>query len=189
MQEHHDHDHHEHDENCTCGCHDHDHHDHDHDHDEHHDHHDHDDHDHDHHEHHDHDHDHHDHDHAHDENCTCGCHDHDEHHDHDHHDHDHAHGHHHADEVFTSWGMETGAKFTEDQLKTIMQTLSEDASYGTILRAKGMVAGEGTEWLFFDMVPEEYEIRKGAAQFTGRICVIGSKINEDKLKALFGEAL
>lgn len=189
MHEHHDHDHHEHDENCTCGCHDHDHHDHDHDHDEHHDHHDHDDHDHDHHEHHDHDHDHHDHDHAHDENCTCGCHDHDEHHDHDHHDHDHAHGHHHADEVFTSWGMETGAKFTEDQLKTIMQTLSEDASYGTILRAKGMVAGEGTEWLFFDMVPEEYEIRKGAAQFTGRICVIGSKINEDKLKALFGEAL
>lgn len=84
--------------------------------------------------------------------------------------------------------METGAKFTEERLKSIMQQLSEDTSYGTILRAKGMVAGEGTEWLFFDMVPEEFEVRKGAAQFTGRICVIGSKIHEDKLRTLFGEA-
>ena len=84
--------------------------------------------------------------------------------------------------------METGARFTEAHLKNIMQQLSEDTSYGMILRAKGMVAGEGAQWLFFDMVPEEYEVRKGAAQFTGRICVIGAKINEDKLKTLFGEA-
>ena len=159
VHEHHHHEHEEHDENCTCGCHDHDHDEHEHHHDDH-----------------DHEHE------EHDENCTCGCHDHD-------HEHHHEHGHHHADEVFTSWGMETGSKFTEERLKSIMQTLSEDESYGTILRAKGMVAGDGADWLFFDMVPEEYEIRKGAAQFTGRICVIGSKINEDKLKQLFGETL
>ena len=160
--------------------------------------------------HHEHAHEHdHEHEHEeHDEDCTCGCHDHEHSHEHDHeheheehdedctcgcHDHDHEHhheyGHHHADEVFTSWGMETGAKYTEERLKTIMQKLSKDTSYGIILRAKGMVAGEGAEWLFFDMVPEEYEIRKGAAQFTGRICVIGSKINEEKLKELFGEVL
>lgn len=170
----HAHEHEEHDENCTCGCHDHEH--------DHHEHTDHDpDHEHNHHEHTDHDHADHDH-HDHDENCTCGCHDHD-------HDHHHDHGHHHADEVFTSWGMETGARYTEEHLKSIMQKLSEDAAYGTILRAKGMVAGDGTDWLFFDMVPEEYEIRKGTAQFTGRICVIGAKIDEEKLKALFGEAL
>lgn len=177
----HDHEQHEHDENCTCGCHDHDH-EHHHDHEEDHDHEHHHDHEeaHDHEHHHDHDHEHH-HDHEeHDENCTCGCHDHDHHHDH---------GHHHADEVFTSWGMETGSRYSEERLKTIMQKLSEGREYGTILRAKGMVAGVGEEWFFFDMVPEEYEIRKGAAQFTGRICVIGAQINEDKLKQLFGEVL
>ena len=158
----HDHGHEKHDEGYTCGCHDHEHH-------------------------HEHEH-HHDHGHEeHEENCTCGCHDHEHNHEHNH-EHHHDHDHHHADEVFTSWGMETGARFTEAHLKNIMQQLSEDTSYGMILRAKGMVAGEGAQWLFFDMVPEEYEVRKGAAQFTGRICVIGAKINEDKLKTLFGEA-
>ena len=166
-EHHHDHDHEEHDENCTCGCHDHDH-----DHEEHEHHHDHDhDHDHEEHEHH-HDHDH-DHDHEeHDENCTCGCHDH--------------HHHHHADEVFTSWGQETVKTFTKEQIEGILKKLSEDTAYGMVLRAKGMVAGADGQWIYFDMVPEEYEVRDGAPEFTGRICVIGSKLAEDKLAELFG---
>jgi G3E family GTPase len=175
---------HEHDENCTCGCHDHDH---DHDH-HHHEHHDHDHHDHDHHDH-DHDHHHHEHDHEHhehDENCTCGCHDHDhDHHDHDHdHDHDHHH-HHHADEVFSSWGRETVRKYSRDEIASILQALSDDESYGMVLRAKGMLEAEDGTWTYFDMVPGEADIRSGNPEYTGRICVIGSKMNEEKLEALW----
>ena len=168
--------HHEHGEDCGCG---HDHH-HDHAHDENcgcgHDHH---------------------HDHVHDESCGC-----DDHHDHnescgcghDHHDHNescgcghdhHDHGHHHADEVFTSWGRETVKSFTREEIAHILKTLESDDSYGMILRAKGMVAGDG-EWLYFDMVPEEHEVRSGAAEYTGRICVIGSDLKEEKLAELFG---
>jgi G3E family GTPase len=196
LKEAHEHHHHEHDEDCTCGCHDHDHdhehhhHDHDeecHDHDhEHHHHHDHDeechDHGHEHHHHHDHDHEnhHHDHDHEHDENCTCGCHDHD-------HDHDHHHGHHHADEVFTSWGKETAKKYSREELEHILAELSGDNdTYGIVLRAKGMLPDAEGEWHYFDMVPEETEIRTGAPEYTGRICVIGSKLKEEKLTELFG---
>ena len=200
----HDH-HHDHDENCTCGCHDHHHdhddhdhcheHDHDHDHDDHdhehchehhhdHDHdehhHDHDDHDHehchDHHHEHDHDEHHHDHHHDHDENCTCGCHDH-------HHDH---HGHHHADEVFTSWGMETPNTYTPERMEEILTAL-DSGEYGAILRAKGMVpAGDGT-WVYYDYVPEEHDIREGKPAVTGKICVIGSNLAEEKLAELFGK--
>ena len=162
---HHDHHHHEHDENCTCGCHDHDH---DHDH---------------HHEHHDHDHDHHHHEH--DENCTCGCHDHD--HDHDGHDHDHHHhhGHHHADEVFSSWGKETVKKYNKEELKVKLAALDTEGAYGMVLRAKGMVAGDDGQWIYFDMVPGECEVRSGQPEFTGRICVIGSKLKEEALAELF----
>ena len=186
--------HHDHDEECGCG---HDHH-HDHDHDEHeHHHHEHDEHEHHHHEHdehehhhHDHDehehhhhehdeHEHHHHDHDHDEECGCGC-GHDHHHDH--------HGHHHADEVFTSWGKETIQTYTKEEISNILKTLESDSSYGTILRAKGMVAGADGEWIYFDMVPEEHEVRTGAAEYTGRICVIGSKLDEHKLEELFGIA-
>ena len=166
--------HHDHDEECGCG---HDHH-HDHDHDEHeHHHHEHDEHEHHHHEHDEHEHHHHDHDH--DEECGCGC-GHDHHHDH--------HGHHHADEVFTSWGKETIQTYTKEEISNILKTLESDPSYGTILRAKGMVAGADGEWIYFDMVPEEHEVRTGAAEYTGRICVIGSKLDEHKLEALFGIA-
>ena len=165
-EHHHDHDHEEHDENCTCGCHDHDH-----DHEEHEHHHDHDhDHDHEEHEHH-HDHDH-DHDHEeHDENCTCGCHDH--------------HHHHHADEVFTSWGKETPHKYNEDKLREILDTLADTEKYGVILRAKGIVPSDAGEWLYFDLVPGEFEVRKGKADITGKLCVIGSKLKEDDLAELF----
>lgn len=163
--------HHDHDEECGCG---HEHHHHDHDEHEHH-HHDHDEH-----EHHDHDHDeHHHHDHDHGEECGCGC-GHDHHHDH--------HGHHHADEVFTSWGKETIQTYTKEEISNILKTLESDSSYGTILRAKGMVAGADGEWIYFDMVPEEHEVRTGAAEYTGRICVIGSKLDEHKLEELFGIA-
>ena len=130
----------------------------------------------------------HEHHHEHDENCTCGCHDHEHHH---HHDdecgcgHDHHH-HHHADEVFTSWGQETVKTFTKEQIEGILKKLSEDTAYGMVLRAKGMVAGADGQWIYFDMVPEEYEVRDGAPEFTGRICVIGSKLAEDKLAELFG---
>ena len=130
----------------------------------------------------------HDHDHDHGDECTCGCHDHEHHH---HHDdecgcgHEHHH-HHHADEVFTSWGQETVKTFTKEQIEGILKKLSEDTAYGMVLRAKGMVAGADGQWIYFDMVPEEYEVRDGAPEFTGRICVIGSKLAEDKLAELFG---
>ena len=123
-----------------------------------------------------HDHDHHDHEH--DENCTCGCHD---------HDHEHHHHHHHADEVFTSWGKETVRKFSRAEIEEILKTLSEDASYGVILRAKGMLEDENGVWTYFDMVPEEYELRDGNPEYTGRICVIGSKMDEEKLEKLWFE--
>ena len=165
----------EHDHDEECGC------DHDHDH-EGHEHHDHD-HDHEGHEHHhghDHeDHDHHDHDHG--EGCTCGCHDHDHHH-HHHHDHD---GHHHADEVFTSWGVETPRRYGTEELKAILEKLSGTEEYGIILRAKGIVQNTAGSWMQFDLVPEEYEVRGGSPDYTGRLCVIGSKLNEDALKSLF----
>jgi len=178
----HDHHHHEHGEDCTCGCHDHDHeHDHHHhDHDEHHEHHHHDyD---EHHEHHDHDHDeHHEHHHhEHDENCTCGCHDHD-------HDHGHHH-HHHADDVFTSWGKETPHKFDRARIEEILKIFCDTEDYGTILRAKGMVEGTDGTWIYFDMVPGEYELREGQPDYTGRLCVIGTDIDEHKLMELFGIA-
>ena len=154
----HDHEHHDHDHDDHCGCdHDHEHHDHDHD---------------------DHcgcDHDHEHHDHDHDDHCGCG---------HDH-DHDHHH-HHHADEVFTSWGKETPRKYTKEEVETILKALSADGNeYGIILRAKGMLPSPDGTWIYFDMVPEEYEIREGQPEYTGRLCVIGSKIDEAKLEKLF----
>ena len=159
--EEHEHHHHDHDyEECGCG------HDHDHDHEEH--------------EHHHHDHDH--------EECGCG-HDHD--HDHDHEEcgcgHDHHH-HHHADEVFTSWGRETIKKYTREGLEKMLEALSASEDYGIILRAKGMLPAEDGTWIYFDMVPEETEIREGAPEYTGRLCVIGSKLKEEKLAELFGLA-
>ena len=166
---------HHHDGECGCGHHhDHDHHDHEHDHDGecgcgHH-----------------HDRDHHDHEHDHDGECGCG-----HHHDHDHHDHEHDHdgecgcGHHHADDVFTSWGVETAHKFTEEELTEILHKLAETKDYGDVLRAKGIVAAAEGEWFHFDLVPEETEIRRGAADFTGRICVIGADLKEDAIKELF----
>ena len=158
--------HHHHDEHCGCGCEDpkHEHHHHDHDEDEH-----------EHHHHHDHEeHHHHDHD-DHDENCTCGCHD---------HDHEHHH-HHHADEIFTSWGMETPTAYTKDEIETILKKLDDTDTYGVILRAKGMLPSNDGTWINFDYVPEESNVRTGAPEVTGKICVIGSKLNEDNLKALF----
>ncbi len=175
-EHHHDHDH----EECGCG--------HDHDHEHHHDH-DHEEcgcgHDHDHEHHHDHDH----------EECGCGHdHDHEHHHDHDHeecgcgHDHDHHH-HHHADEVFTSWGKETTKKYTKEGIHEILEALSNhNDEYGMVLRAKGMVEGEDGQWIYFDMVPGEADVREGAPEYTGRICVIGSKMNEANLARLFGLA-
>ena len=132
-----------------------------------------------------------DHEHHHDHACGCGeDHHHEEVHEH-HHDHacgcghDHHHGHHHADEVFTSWGRETIKKYTKEKLEKILDTLSESEEYGTILRAKGMLPCEDGTWIYFDMVPEETEIRSGAPEYTGRLCVIGSKLNEEKLAELF----
>ena len=162
VHEHGEHHHHDHDDECGCG----------HDHDEH-----------DHH-HHDHDdecgcgHDHHDHDHHHDhdDECSCG------------HDHHHDHHHHHADEVFTSWGRETIKKYTREGLEKMLEALSASEDYGIILRAKGMLPAENGTWIYFDMVPEETEIREGAPEYTGRLCVIGSKLKEDKLAELFGLA-
>ena len=184
-EHHHDHEH-EHNEHCTCGCHDHDH---DHDHEEH-----------------EHHHDHH-HEHEHDEHCSCGCHDHD--HDHDHeehehhhehhhehehehdehcscgcHDHDHEH-HHHADEVFTSWGMETPRKFSQAEIQALLDALEDEAKYGAVLRAKGIVDASDGEWIYFDYVPGESDIRRGNPAVTGRFCVIGSGLKEDALKELF----
>ena len=196
VHEHGEHHHHDHEDECGCG-HDHDEHDHHHDHDEHEHHHDECgcDHDHDEHEHH-HDHEGHEHHHDHDDECGCG-HDHDEHeHHHEHHhDHDHEcgcghnhhdHHHHHADEVFTSWGRETIKKYTKENLEKMLEALSASDEYGIILRAKGMLPAEDGTWIYFDMVPEETEIREGAPEYTGRLCVIGSKLNEDKLAELFG---
>ena len=151
---------HHHEEGECCG--------HDHEHGHEHDHHDHE---------HGHEHDYHDHDHHHDHDGCCG---------HDHH-HDHA-GHHHADEVFTSWGRETIHTYTKEQISDILKTLESDESYGNVLRAKGMVAGADGEWIYFDMVPEEHEVRTGAPEYTGRICVIGAELNEDRLAELFGLA-
>ena len=161
-EHHHDHEHeHHHD------------HDHDHEHEHHHDH----DHEHEHHHDHDHDHEHehhHDHDHEHGEGCTCGCHD----HDHHHHDHD-------ADEVFISWGKETPHKYTKEKIESILKTFCDTEDYGTILRAKGMVPAEDGTWIYFDMVPGEYELRDGEPDYTGRLCVIGTDIDEHKLEELF----
>ena len=103
------------------------------------------------------------------------------------HDHEHHHHHHHADEVFTSWGKETVRKFSRAEIEEILKTLSEDASYGVILRAKGMLEDENGVWTYFDMVPEEYELRDGNPEYTGRICVIGSKMDEEKLEKLWFE--
>lgn len=120
---------------------------------------------------------HHEHEHHHDGECGCGC----------GHNHDHEHHHHHhADEVFTSWGRETIKTYSREEISRILKTLEEDDTYGTVLRAKGMVAGADGEWIYFDMVPQEHEVRSGAAEYTGRICVIGSRLEEDKLEALFG---
>ena len=179
VHEHGEHHHHDHDHDHECGCS----HDHDHDHEHHHHDHDHEcgcDHDHD----HDHEHHHHDHDHE----CGCGHdHEHEHHHDHDHEcgcGHDHHH--HHADEVFTSWGRETIKKYTKENLEKMLEALSASDEYGIILRAKGMLPAEDGTWIYFDMVPEETEIREGAPEYTGRLCVIGSKLKEDKLAELFG---
>ena len=188
------HHHHDHDEECKCGHHHHDHDEeckcghHHHDHDEeckcgHH--------------HHDHDeececgHHHHDHD----EGCECGHH----HHDHDeececghhHHDHDEEcecghHHHHHADEVFTSFGVETAKKFTVEEIKSVLETFAEDSDFGMVLRAKGIVAGNDGNWIHFDYVPGEPDIRIGSAAVIGRLCVIGSGIVNEKIKELFG---
>ena len=167
------HHHHDDDDDCCCG-HDH----------EHHHHHDHDDDDdcccgHDHEHHHDHDedeeHEHHHH-HDHDDDCCCG------------HDHDHEHHHHHhADEVFTSWGMETIVPVTKDQLEDILKRLAETKEFGDVLRAKGMLPTENPgEWLYFDLVPEQYEIRDGKPDYTGKVCVIGASLKEEELNKVFG---
>ena len=143
---------------------------------------------------HDHEHHHHHHD---DDECECGCHDHEHHHHHDDdddececgcHDHDHEHHHHHADEVFTSWGKETPHKFTKAKIEDVLKTLCETDDYGTILRAKGMVEDENGSWIYFDMVPGEYELRDGEPDYTGRLCVIGTDIDEHRLEELFGIA-
>ena len=171
---HHEHEHHHDHEECGCG------HEHHHEHEHHHDHeecgcdHDH---------HHEHHHDH--------EECGCG---HEHHHEHEHHHdheecgcgHDHHHDHHHADEVFTSWGCETAKTFTKEQIENILYTLSEIEEYGIILRSKGMVEGADGQWIYFDMVPGEADVRNGEPDYTGRICVIGSKLQEQKLAELFG---
>ncbi len=188
--------HHEHDENCTCGCHgnhhdheheEHEHCHHDHEHEEHgHCHHDHEheehehchhDHEHEEHEHCHHDHEHEEHEHHHDENCTCGC------HDHEHHHHDH-HGHHHADEVFTSWGVETANTYSVKEIEEILTAL-DSGEYGMILRSKGMVPSDDGTWIYFDYVPEEHDIRTGKPEVTGKLCVIGSKLEEKKITELF----
>lgn len=181
MEEHHHEHHHEHGEDCTCGCHDHEH--------EHK------------HEHHHHEHEHH---HEHGENCTCGCHEHEhEHHHHEHehhhehgenctcgcHDHDHEHGHHHhhhADDVFTSWGTETPHVFQKETIENALKAFCETEDYGMILRAKGIVPSEDGTWIYFDMVDGEYEMRTGEPDYTGRLCVIGTNVEESKLKELFG---
>ena len=181
------HHHHDHDEHCCCGHHDHEHHHHDHDehcccghHDHEHHHHDHDEHccg------HHAHEHHHHDHD----EHC-CGHHDHEHHHHHDHDEHcscGHDHHHHHADEVFTSWGVETHKKFDRCAIEDALKAL-DSGKYGMVLRAKGIIPANDGTWIHFDMVPEEYDIRTGGAAINGKLCVIGSKLDEAAIAALFG---
>ncbi|MBQ9928135.1 MAG: GTP-binding protein [Lachnospiraceae bacterium] len=184
--EHEHHHHHEHGEDCTCGCHDHDH-----------------EHEHHHHEHEEHEHHHH---HEHGEDCTCGCHDHDheheyhhhEHEEHEHHhhhehgenctcgchDHDH-HGHHHADDVFGSWGVETPAAYSKQEIEAILEELEQESVYGFVLRAKGMVPDKDGGWIYFDYVPGESNVRPGKPDVTGKFCVIGSKLKEEKLAELF----
>lgn len=168
----HEHHHHEHDEECGCEHHEHGHH------------------------HHEHDEEcgceHHEHGHHHEHDGECGC----EHHEHEHHHHEHdgecgcehhehEHHHHHADEVFTSWGVETPNKYEKTALEEILNKLANTNEFGNILRSKGMVPAIDGTWLYFDLVPQEYEIREGKPDFTGRICVIGEKLQEDKLKELF----
>lgn len=148
--------HHDHDENCTCGCGGH---------------------------HHDHEHHEHEHHHEHDEHCECGCGGH--HHDHEHHEHEHHH-HHHADEVFSSWGVETVKKFDKGELEKALAVLSDEATYGVILRAKGIIEGADGKWIHFDYVPDGIDVREGCAAHIGMLCVIGSKISESALKTLFG---
>lgn len=164
---HHDHDHehehhHEHGEDCTCGCHDHEHGEHEHHHHEHegHKHH-----------HHDHEHEHH---HEHGEDCTCGC-----------HDHDHEHHHHHVDEVFQSWGAETARAYTVEEIQAALEALDDAEAYGTILRAKGIVAGTDGQWIHYDYVPGTPDVRHGCAAAIGRLCVIGADLKEDAVAKLF----
>ena len=191
------HHHHDHEHGEECGCHDHEHHHHDHEHGEecgcH---------DHEHHHYHDHEHDEecgchdheHHHDHEHDHGEECGCHDHEHHnHDHDHGEgcscgcHDHDHHHHHADEVFTSWGMETAAPIKREDLEAVLEDLAETTHYGEVLRAKGMLpTDKAGEWLYFDLVPEQYEIREGKPDYTGKVCVIGARLKEEELNKAFG---
>ncbi len=166
------HEHHHHDGE-ECHCHDHEHHHHDGEECHHHEH-----------EHHHHDdeechhHDHeHEHEHHHHDGEECHCHD----HEHEHHNH-----HHHADDVFTSWGVETARKYTKEEIENILSAFDDSEKYGTILRAKGIVAGKDGEWIHYDFVPGESDVRTGAADYTGRICVIGAKLNEEELKKLFG---
>ena len=172
-EEHH---HHHHDEECGCGHHhdeeEHEHHHHDEEGHEHHHHHDEEEHEHHHHDEEGHDHEHHHHDHGPD--CTCGC-----------HDHNHEHGHHHADEVFTSWGMETPTAYSKDEITHILEELEDESQYGFVLRAKGMVPGTEGGWVYFDYVPGESNVRDGKADVTGKFCVIGSQLKEENLKKLF----
>ena len=180
-EHHHHHHHHDHDEHCECGCHDHEH--------EHHHHHDHD-------EHcecgcHEHEHEHH---HDHDEHCECGCHDHE--HEHHHHHDEHCecgcgghHHHHHAHDVFVSAGAETTAKFNAEKLAEQLDELCDEGKYGIVLRAKGIVAGDDGNWIHFDYVPGEPDIRTGAAGIIGRLCVIGSNLNIAAIGELLGVAL
>ncbi len=161
--EHEHHHHHDHDEDCDCGCHGHEHH----------------------------------HHHGHDEDCDCGCHDHKHHHHHDHEEHGEAcscgcgghHHHHHADEVFVSAGAETTAKFSKDVLAQQLEELCDEGKYGIVLRAKGIVAGDDGNWIHFDYVPGEPDIRNGAAGIIGRLCVIGSGLKIDEISALLGVSL
>ncbi len=152
----------------------HEHHHHDHDHEEHEHHHDHDHEEHEH--HHEHDHEEHEHHHDHGPDCTCGCHD---------HDHEGHHHHHHADEVFTSWGLETPTLYSREEIEHILSELDKEEEYGIVLRAKGMVPATDGGWIYFDYVPEESNIRSGKPDVTGKFCVIGSKLKEDKLAELF----
>ena len=163
---HHDHHHHHHDDE-----HEHHHHDHDEEHEHHH--HDHDEEHEHHHHHHDDEHEHH---HDHGPDCTCGCHD---------HDHDHEHHHHHADEVFTSWGRETTRIYTPEEIQSALEALGDEEKYGMILRAKGIVAGTEGKWIHYDYVPGIPDVRTGSAGTIGRLCVIGSKINEEAISELF----